>query len=218
MKPWIPFLALLALLAAVDGSALRVLSLGTVESVLQQYASLGPVALALGLSMILREFDLSVGAMLSLGGCIAVMTGAGSPAHGIAAAAAAGIAAGLVQGALMLRLNLSSVGVTLGGLLTLGGISYVLTGGDAVSFPRLDVAMAVNEPLMGLVSPRTLFAIAATAAAALLLGYTRIGRDVTATGSDRRAARTAGVNTGAVVLGIFAASGLLTGTAGALLG
>ncbi len=39
----------------------------------------------------------------------------------------AGVLSGVIQGLIMTRLNLSSVGVTLGGLLTLQGITYVLT-------------------------------------------------------------------------------------------
>ena len=43
--------------------------------------------------------------------------------------------------------------------------------------------------------------------AALVMTYTHIGRDVIATGSDRRASRIAGLNTDRVIIGVFAASG-----------
>ena len=51
----------------------------------------------------------------------------------------------------------------------------------------------------------------------MLIGWTRIGRDVVAVGSDRRAALVAGVGIDRILIGIFIASGLLTGLAGALL-
>ena len=50
-------------------------SVGTVFSVMQLFATIGLVALGLGLSMLVREFDLSVAGMVGLAGCIAVMTG-----------------------------------------------------------------------------------------------------------------------------------------------
>ena len=37
---------------------------------LQQFAILGPLALALGLTMMVREFDLSIGGVLSLAGAL----------------------------------------------------------------------------------------------------------------------------------------------------
>ncbi len=39
---------------------------------MQLFATLGLVALGLGLSMLVREFDLSVAGMVGLAGCIAV--------------------------------------------------------------------------------------------------------------------------------------------------
>ena len=116
-----------------------------------------------------------------------------SPALGIALAVAVGCIAGLLQGSIMVGLGLSSVGVTLGGLLTLGGLTYVLTENTTISYPRMDVALLVNDPVLGVFSLRSVVAIAAFVIAAFVMARTRIGRDVIATGSDRRAARIAGV-------------------------
>jgi ribose/xylose/arabinose/galactoside ABC-type transport system permease subunit len=60
-------------------------------------------------------------------------------------------------------------------------------------------------------------ALAIFVIAALLMTYTRLGRDVIATGSDRRASRIAGLNTDRVVIGVFAASGACSALAGVLL-
>jgi ribose/xylose/arabinose/galactoside ABC-type transport system permease subunit len=53
--------------------------------------------------------------------------------------------------------------------------------------------------------------------AALVMTWTRIGRDVIATGSDRRASRIAGLNTDRIIIGVFAASGASAALAGVLL-
>ena len=193
------------------------LTTSTAFSVLQQFATVGPIALGLGLSMIIREIDLSVGGMLSLAGCIAVLTGGEYPIVGVALAVLFGLVWGLFQGAIMTSLRLGSIGVTLGGLLTLGGLAYVVTGNLSISYPRMDVAMAVNHPLLGVLSLRSLIALAAFLVAAFVMARTRVGRDVYATGSDRRAAMVAGVRTSAIVLGVFACSGMLAALGGALL-
>jgi len=217
LRPYLLLAAIVIVLAAVDAGQGRFLNRATAFSVLQQFATIGPVALALGLSMIVREFDLSVGGMLSLAGCLAVMTGGNEPALGIALAVAAGAVAGLVQGGIMVGLGLSSVGVTLGGLLTLGGLTYVLTENTTISYPRMDVALLVNDPVVGVLSLRSIVAIAAFAIAGLVMARTRIGRDVVATGSDRRAALIAGVRVDRILIGVFAVSGVLTALAGSLL-
>jgi ribose/xylose/arabinose/galactoside ABC-type transport system permease subunit len=218
LRPYLLLIVIVIVLTGVDVGQGRFLNRATAFSVLQQFATIGPVALALGLSMIIREFDLSVGGMLSLAGCLAVMTGANEPGLGIALAVMVGCVAGVLQGTIMVGLGLSSVGVTLGGLLTLSGLTYVLTENTTISYARMDVALLVNDPVLGVFSPRSAVAIAAFAVAAFVLARTRVGRDAIATGSDRRAARVAGVQVGHIIIGVFAVSGMLTALAGSLLG
>ena len=215
-----PFLLLAAIVLAfclVDWGHGRFVNRATAFSVLQQFATIGPVALGLGLTMIAREFDLSVGSMMSLAGCVAVMLGAEHPLIGLAAAMLVGAVSGVTQGAIMVALRLSSVGVTLGGLLIVSGIAYVLTDNTTIGYPRMDIAMLVNEPVLGIFSVRNTVAIALFLVATFLFFLTRVGRDVTAVGSDPRAALVAGVGVDRILIGLFAISGMLTALAGALL-
>ena len=188
-----------------------------VFSVLQYFATLAPVALGLGLTMIAGEYDLSVGSVLGLAGCVAVMTGPGHPVLGIAFGLTTGVICGLVQGTLVVGLRLSSVPVTLGGLMTVGALSYVVTGNQTVTYPDLDIARAVNAPILGFMSMRSVVAMACYAATIILLTRTRVGRDVAATGSHRVAAGTAGVKTGPILILVFATSGALSALSGVLL-
>jgi ribose/xylose/arabinose/galactoside ABC-type transport system permease subunit len=167
--------------------------------------------------MIAREFDLSIVGMMSLAGCIAVMTGGSFPLLGLALAIATGCVAGAFQGAIVMWLDISSVGVTLGGLLISGGLAYVLTDNSSIAYPRMDVAMLVNAPIGGVLSLRNIAAVVLFVIATVVFDWTRIGRDVVATGSDRRAALVAGVSVRGVVIGVFALSGTLAAVSGALL-
>ena len=215
-RPYLMAVPILVAVLALDHGHGRVLTLGSAFSVLQQLATVGPTALAIGLTMIAREFDLSVAGMTSFAGCVAVLCGVQDPFLGILAASAMGLAVGAMQGFLTVALRLSSVAVTLGGLLTLAGAGYVITGNATLGYPRIDVALMVNAPILDIFSLRSIFALTIFVAAALILAYTRIGRDLVATGSDPQAARVAGVRTGAMVVGVFAVSGFAAATGGAL--
>lgn len=216
-RPFTIMAGAIVALGLIDRGTGYFFSLGTIFSVMQLFATLGLVALGLGLSMLVREFDLSVAGTVGLAGCIAVMTGVTHPWLGALLGVGAGLVSGSLQGAIMTRLNLSSVGVTLGGLLTLQGITYVLTQNQTVSYPNMAVALGLNAPIAHLLSVRSAAALAVFALAALLMAYTHIGRDVIATGSDRRASRVAGLNTDRIVIGVFAASGASSAMAGVLL-
>jgi ribose/xylose/arabinose/galactoside ABC-type transport system permease subunit len=189
----------------------------TAFSVLQYFATFGPVALGLGLTIMVREFDISIAGMFGLGGCIAVVVGRYDPILGLTATIAVGLGGGAFQGFAMVRLGLSSVAVSLGGLLTFGGLAYVLTGNRTVSSGRMDIALIVNTPILEIFSLRSLIAVLLFAVAALFVAYTRIGRDMIAVGGDRQAATTAGVKTDAILIGTFAVSGFLSAVSGALL-
>lgn len=69
----------LALLPQVSGATITYLN---VYDVLQRFADYGLLALAVGLCMIIGEYDLSTASMYGLAGMVAVLTGAGTPAWG----------------------------------------------------------------------------------------------------------------------------------------
>lgn len=215
-RPYILLVATIVIFCVIDLGHGR-FNQTTVFSVLQLFATLGPVALGLGMTMIAREFDLSVAGIMSLAGCIAVITGGTYPLLGLALAVAAGCFAGAFQGAVMMWLDISSVGVTLGGLLTSGGLAYVLTNNASIAYERMDIAMMLDAPIGSILSIRNIVAIMLFVTAAAVFRWTRIGRDVVATGSNRRAALVAGVGVGHVVIGVFALSGTLSALSGALL-
>lgn len=216
-RPFVVLATVLATLLVVAAGTRTAVDAHLAFSALQYFATLAPVALGLGLTMIAGEYDLSVGSILGLAGCVAVITGATNPALGLACGLALGAFAGLLQGLLIVGLRLSSVSVTLGGLMSLGALSYVVTGNQTVSYPDLRVAMAVNAPIGGIVSARGVIALTCYAVVALLLRETRVGRDLAATGSDRAAALTAGVRTDVVLVLVFATSGVLAALSGVLL-
>jgi len=216
-RPYVFLAGTVLLLVLLDWNGGRFLTSATLFSVLQTFATLGPAALGLGMTMLVREFDLSIAGVFGLAGCVAVLTGGSDAALGLLFGILTGALFGLVQGAIITRLRLPSIAVTLGGLLIAVGIAYVLTENQSLVYANLDLALRLNERIATVFSPRSLIALAVFAVAALILGFTRIGRDMIALGSNRRAAETVGLNVKAVLIGTFICSGALAAGSGALL-
>lgn len=217
LRPFLIFAASVAFLSLLNLRQHNFLTIATAFSTLQLFATLGLAALGLGIGMMVQIFDLSIAGTFALGGVIAVMTGGVHPVWGIVLAVCAGGVIGVGEAVLMLKLRLSAIGVSLGGLLTCIGLSYALTGSRSIDYPNLEVAEALNNHLLGVFSVRSLIVIAIFIFAAAIVGWTRIGRDLIALGNDPRAARVAGVNVDRLLTGIFAFSGAAAALAGALL-
>ena len=188
-----------------------------VFNTLQGFSSLGLVALALGLTIMAGEFDLSVLGMQALGGVLAVKAGADSGLLGVVVAVAACAVLGALQGAVIARFRIHSMSVTLGTYIALLGLANVVAGDRTLTYVNTDVSIWINETILSWFSPRSLLALAAFAAALVLLTKTRLGPELKALGGERRASRVLGVAVGRHLTVLFAASGALAGCAGAML-
>ncbi len=217
VRPYLILATVIVLLAAVDGGQGRFLTIATAYSTLQSFAGFALVALGLGLTMLIGEFDLSVATVYGLAGCVALLTGETNPWLGILSAIAIGAGFGFAQGLIITALDLGSVSVTLGGLLTASGLSFVITHDTDLSANNLDFSMALNEPLADIFSLRSLVTVGVFILAAVTFNATRLGRDFIAVGSDRRATMIAGVGVKKLVLGAFTFSGACASLGGALL-
>ena len=217
LRPLLFFVACGMLLLAADRGRGEILSSATAFSMFETFATGGLVALGLGLAIMIREFDLSVVGIYSLSGCIAVMAGQQNPWLGLTLALGTGIVSGLVQGFIIVRLRLSSVGVTLGGLLVTVGLAYVLTENRSVAYDNIDVSLALTHRMLGVFSPRSLVVLAIYLIVAGLFAAPRWGREIIAIGSDRRAAMISGVRVERRLIAIFVFSGFCAALSGAML-
>jgi ribose transport system permease protein len=188
-----------------------------VYNTFQGFAQLGLLALGLGLTMIAGEFDLSVAGTYAVGGMIAVQAGQSSAVLGVLAAVAAGAAIGAVQGGLIAALRIPSLPVTLATYIALLGLASAMSGGLSVTYANSGVTIAIDRPVAGVFTTASLVTLGAFAVAALVLGRTRLGRELRAVGGDRRASRVAGVRVERTLVGLFTASGTLAALGGALL-
>jgi len=216
-RPYVILGCVVALLAIIDLGSGQFLTAATAYSTLQSFSTFSLVALGLGLTMLIGEFDLSVAGVFGLAGCVAVLTGETNPWLGLACALAVGGLFGCAQGLIITAMKLGSVAVTLGGLLIASGLAYVLTHNRRISYENIDLAMMLNARIALLFSVRSLVSLGVFTIAMVVFAATRLGRDLIAIGSDRKAAIIAGVSVRTLLLGAFTFSGAMAALGGALL-
>jgi ribose/xylose/arabinose/galactoside ABC-type transport system permease subunit len=188
-----------------------------IADIFTSFAGIGLVALALGLTMIIGEYDLSVSSTYLLGGMLAVKTGGSSPVLGAAIAVAAGLLVGFIQGFVIAKLKMSSIPVTLGGFIALLGLVYVLSNSKSINYSDIKTTIKLNEPVLTVFTERSLIAIGIFLVLAAIFAFTWLGRDIRAIGSERKAARTSGVRVDRIVIGTFMASASISAFSGAML-
>ncbi len=212
-------------LLAIMGLALFVLpqfsgrqaSAFNVYDALQLWSAYGLVALGVGLTMIVGEFDFGVLGVFALCPMIAVKLGEYNLFLGLGAALAVAALVGFLEGAIVAKLRVHSMPVTLGFYIALLGANIAIGNSQSVSFSNLDVGSALDEVKLSILSWRSIIAFIVFALVFLIMRFTHIGRDIRAVGGDRRASRMVGVEVDRVLIGVFVASAVCSGLGGILL-
>ncbi|MGH2636043.1 MAG: ABC transporter permease [Actinomycetota bacterium] len=193
----------------------RFFTTNNVFTIFEGFAQLGLAALAIGLTIIAGELDLSVGSAAAVGGILAVTWAGLGLVPAVLLVTLLGAAFGAVQGYAIHRLKIASIVFTLGTLIALRGLAFVISNEDTVVVPDLDVALAVKRQLW-IFSPFSLVTIGVLVATALFLQFSRWGREIYAIGGGRSEAVAAGVPVGRPLVLTFMLSGAMAGLTGAL--
>ena len=90
VRPFLILVGVVLLLAAIDAGNGRILTVATAYSALQSFSTFALVALGLGLTMLIGEFDLSIAGVFGLAGCVALTTGAENADIGLLCAVGVG--------------------------------------------------------------------------------------------------------------------------------
>ncbi|TPI40318.1 ABC transporter permease [Mesorhizobium sp. B3-1-9] len=186
-------------------------------ALMQSFALLGMVALGLSLTMIAGEFDLSVGSMVAVGGLITLVIGAGNLVHGMVAALAFAVLVGLVNAFVISRFKVSSLVVSVGSMMALSGFAFWLAGGKVISTDNFDLGMALDDPLLTVLSWRSVVTLAAFLLVGLFMHYTLMGRDIRVVGSKPQVAAASGARVGRSLVIVFVLSAATAALAGSLL-
>ncbi|WP_406706121.1 ABC transporter permease subunit [Sodalis sp.] len=175
------------------------------------------IVLAAGMTFIILTggIDLSVGSMLGTTAVVAMLVSLNPAWAGLAipAALAAGLIMGLFNGVLVAWAGLPPFIVTLGTYTALRGAAYLLADGTTVINADINFEWIGN----GYLGPLPWLIILAFTVIALcwfILRRTTLGMHIYTVGGNMQAARLTGIKVGAVLLFVYAASGLLSGLAG----
>jgi simple sugar transport system permease protein len=191
-------------------------SLTGAASWLNVAASLGIVAMPIGLLMIAGELDISIGSLIPAGSMtVAIISGHyGAPIFvGVIAALALGSVVGLINGLLVVRTAVPSFIVTLGTLFAVAGLtlglSVILTGTTSVALKAGPTAKWLLGHFIGGAFQVTIFWwIGAALLFGFILHFTRYGNWILAMGGDKVSARNAGIPTERMTVLLFMVSGV----------
>jgi len=191
------------------------LSVANLQNILVQATTLGFVALAVSLTLLIGEIDLSIVGVLGLSGTIgALLLERGVPGVvAILAVMVVGALIGLVNGICVAKFRMNSLIETLAMGLTLGGAVLALTKGQTITISNSSYRY-VGSGRIGTWPVMPIVLVVIFAVMAVVLGRTTWGRRLYATGGNPRAAFAAGINVDRVRLQTFVLAGLLSGAAG----
>ncbi|MER9565609.1 ABC transporter permease [Mesorhizobium sp. M0571] len=193
-----------------------------VASWLNVAASLGIVALPMGLLMIAGELDISIGSMIPAGSMtVAIIAGhyGLSIWLGISVALAIGIIVGLVNGILVVRTAVPSLIVTLGTLFAVAGavlgLSVIITGTTSVALTSTGLAKTIFGSFIGAqFQVIILWWMALAVIYIFFIHYSPFGNWLFAMGGDKESARNAGIPTQRLTVLLF----VLSSTSAAFVG
>ncbi len=177
-----------------------------------------PVALlAIGMTLVIatRGIDLSVGAVMAICGAVAaaLITSDHSLAATLLITLCIGILCGLWNGALVAFLGIQPIIATLILMVAGRGIAQLITEGVILTFNVPGLIFIGSGAVFGIPFPVILWIVLGIGAT-LIFRTTALGLLVEAIGTNRRASALAGIGTSALLLAVYAASGLCAAVAG----
>lgn len=211
---WIATAALFVVSAILAPGTVRP---GALLSMLPFAAILAIVAMGQTVVIQQRGLDMSVVALVALGGVVAAQVGGstGSLALGVAAALALGVALGAINGFLIARLNIMPIVATLATNALFLGLARMVSGNRALPTPD-GLTRFVSGSVLG-VPNAVILSILMIGLVTVVIRMTRIGRGFVIVGSAPRAARAAGINVLGYQIGTYAFASLCFAMAGILL-
>ncbi|MEZ5121849.1 MAG: ABC transporter permease [Solirubrobacterales bacterium] len=221
LGPYGPIIVLVIGVAAFSiASPQDYASLSNFQSIASEQAVLALVALGLTIPMICGQFDLSIGAILTIVGLVTagLMARSGLPwPAAVAIGLALGVGIGLVNGILVAYVGINSFIATLGTFTVLGGIILWYSRGEIIfeGIPDEFVSLTRTE-LAGFQLP-ALYAVIVCGVLWWVLANTPFGRNLYAIGGNRAAAEITGVAVKRHIVYSLVASGALCAVAGIVL-
>jgi len=197
----------------------KFLTTTNLASIMMLSSELGIVTVGMSFLIISGEFDLSVGSTFALS---ALLLGRSMEANlhpilGISVALMVAALIGFCNGIITLKTGISSFITTLGTMFAVRGAVLAITYGYPARYEGPSLMLDVlGGKCLGNFRVSIIWFIIIALIFAIILGYTRYGNHVCATGGNKEVARAVGINTFKVKLQNFTILGFLSGLAGCI--
>ena len=188
-------------------------------AIMERFAVLGLIGLALTLCIIAGEIDLSIGSNAALTAVIVVRLNdiiGTLPAVGVGLLVATTI--GLIQGFFIAYLKVRAIVLTVGTLMLLRGVALFAADEKTVMLTQFEIPDFIQTKMLWLFSPASLLVLAVFVLVGLFIRYTKYGREIYAIGGSRKEATAAGVSVRRPMMIVFTISGFCAGLGGAIIG
>ncbi len=212
------FGVLIVLVVSMSLASDTFLTVPNLVNVARQVSINSIIAAGMTFIIITAGIDLSVGSLVALSSCVAmiVIDATGSSLVGILAGIMLGAAAGALNGAFIAWAGIPPFIVTLAGLTIYRGIALIITGGSPIirfegGFRALGQGVVAGIPIPVMVMAAVIAIMHVT------LTRTSFGAHVHAVGGNEEASRLSGIRVGRVKFAVYVIGGMLTALAGMVL-
>ena len=211
-------IVLAVIVAAMAAATPHFLTVPNLMNVLRQVSINAVIACGMTLVIITAGIDLSVGSLVAMASCLAMLTigGTDSDLLGILAGLGVGAAAGAFNGALIAWARVPPFIMTLATLTIFSGIALISTGGAPIIRFTGDYRWLGQGLIYGVPVPVVVMALVAVATH-VLLTRTAFGAAVYAVGGNEEAARLTGIAVARIKCLVYVIGGALTGLAAMVL-
>jgi ribose transport system permease protein len=196
----------------------RFLTWGNLINISRQMSINLIIAVAMTYCIISGGFDLSVGSVGAMAGCLAgiILESTGNIPLAIAAGLASGAITGILNGFVIAKLNVPPFVATLGTMSAARGVALLVTGGIIISgFPDSFNFIGTGF-VFGIPVPVIIMVIVVTIGH-IVLSKTEFGLNIYALGGNFKASRLAGLENDKMIMKLYTLSGLLSAMAGIIL-
>jgi ribose transport system permease protein len=207
------FLVYAAIAVATDQA--QYLTFGNLVSIVGRSIALGITAIGQTFVILIGSIDLSVASLISATAVLASVVMDGNPAMAvpaILAVLALGVVVGLVNGLVIVRLEVNPLIATLGTSLIIQGALSAFVSNFAGSVPEQFQVFAYGA--IGTVPYSLIFMLALALIAWFTLRFTRFGSNIYSVGGNQDAARLAGIKTSRVIIATHLICSLCAAVAG----
>ena len=188
-------------------------------AILERFAVLGLVGLALTICIIAGEIDLSIGSNAAL--CAVIVVKLTDPL-GAPFAMLIGLSVstliGAIQGFVIAFIRIRAIVITVGTLMLLRGVALLIAEEKTVMLTDFRVPDFITTKVLMYFSPASLTVIFIFICVGIFMRYTKYGREIYAIGGARKEALTAGIPLRRPMVIAFALSGFCAGFAGTVIG